>query len=101
MKNLLIIFILFSLFDYCGNSNKINNSIDSKNISKDIEINKLNERVSILRDSIKYLNSTISYKNYSNARKIEKTKYYISICDKKSSNKKYFFGWIKRTMSDK
>ena len=29
----------------------------------------------------------------------EKIKYYIKICEKNTKNKKYFFGWIKRTMT--
>lgn len=43
---------------------------------------------------------TIDYNNYINARRIEKIKYYITITEKKPTNKKYFFGWIKRTMTE-
>lgn len=34
----------------------------------------------------------------SNGRKIERIKYYISICKKNPTNWKYFKGWVLRTM---
>ena len=52
------------------------------------------------RDSIGLYRDSISYQDYINARRIEKVKYYISICDKKPTNKQFFFGWIKRTIND-
>lgn len=52
------------------------------------------------RDSIKLYRDSIPYQDYINARRIEKIKYYISICEKKSTNKKFFYGWIKRTMTE-
>lgn len=52
------------------------------------------------RDSIALYRDSIPYQDYINARRIEKIKYYISICDKKSTNKQFFFGWIKRTMNE-
>ena len=53
-----------------------------------------------MRDSVVFYRDTILYENYINARRIEKIKYYIDICDKRSTNKKYFFGWIKRAVSE-
>ena len=52
------------------------------------------------QDSIVYYRDTIKYEDYINARRIEKIKYYISICNKKPSNKKFFFGWINRAISE-
>ena len=52
------------------------------------------------RDSVSLYRDSIPYQDYINARRIEKIKYYISICDKKPTNKQFFFGWIKRTMSE-
>lgn len=52
------------------------------------------------RDSIKLYRDSILYEDYLNARRIEKIKYYISICEKRSTNKKFFYGWIKRAMSE-
>lgn len=52
------------------------------------------------RDSIRLYRDSIPYQDYINARRIEKIEYYISICEKKSTNKKFFYGWIKRTMSE-
>lgn len=73
-----------------------------------IEVPYLNEkRISELESDVKYwknivdsCNNTIPYSDYMNARRIEKIKYYISICEKNTNNKKFFFGWIKRTMSE-
>lgn len=52
------------------------------------------------RDSIKLYRDSIPYEDYLNARRIEKIKYYISICEKRSTNKKFFYGWIKRAVSE-
>ncbi len=52
------------------------------------------------RDSVYHLNSTIPLDVYFNARKIEKIKYYISITENRPANKKFFYGWIKRTMTE-
>lgn len=52
------------------------------------------------RDSIRLYRDSIPYQDYINARRIEKIKYYISICEKRSTNKKFFYGWIKRTMTE-
>lgn len=53
-----------------------------------------------MKDSVIFYRDTILYENYINARRIEKIKYYIDICNKRSTNKKYFFGWIKRAISE-
>lgn len=52
------------------------------------------------QDSIKFYRDSIRYEDYINARRIEKIRYYISICEKKPTNKKFFFGWIRRTMTE-
>ena len=64
------------------------------------ELRNVQDSLKIIKDSMAYYRDTIEYQNYINARRIEKIKYYISICDRRSTNKKYFFGWIKRTMSE-
>lgn len=64
------------------------------------ELRNVQDSLKIAKDSMVYYRDTIEYQNYINARRIEKIKYYINICDKRSANKKYFFGWIKRTMSE-
>lgn len=64
------------------------------------ELQKTRDSLIIARDSMIYYRDSIEYVNYINARRIEKIKYYIDICNKRSLNKKYFFGWIKRTMSE-
>ena len=64
-------------------------------------IKELESDVQFWKHKVDSLNTTIPYEDYMNARRMEKVKYYISICEKKPSNKKFFYGWIKRTMSEK
>lgn len=73
-----------------------------------VEVPTLNEeRIKELEADVEYWKSvadsvttTIPYNDYMNARRMEKIKHYISICEKNSNNKKFFYGWIKRTMSE-
>lgn len=65
------------------------------------------ERIKELEADVAYwkhvadsVNTTIPYEDYMNARRIEKIKYYISITERNSNNKQFFYGWIKRTMSE-
>ena len=64
-------------------------------------IKELESDVQFWKHQVDSLNTIIPYEDYMNARRMEKVKYYISICEKKPSNKKFFYGWIKRTMSEK
>lgn len=74
-----------------------------------VEVPTLNEeRIKELESDVAYwknvadsANNTIPFNDYINARRIEKIKYYISICEKNSNNKKFFYGWIKRTIDEK
>ena len=52
------------------------------------------------QDSIIFYRDSIRYEDYENARRIEKIKYYIKICENNSKNKQFFYGWIKRTMTE-
>lgn len=63
-------------------------------------VRELEADVRYWRDSVYYINSTTPIDNYLDARKVEKIKYYISITEKNPNNKKFFYGWIKRTMSE-
>lgn len=58
------------------------------------------DSILFLQDSLTYYRDSIRYEDYINGRRIEKIKYYISICEKNANNKKYFFGWIRRAVSD-
>ena len=74
---------------------------DTIEVPQDVElINKLKADVVVWKDSVDYLNSTIPLDVYMNARKIEKIKYYIDITERNSNNKKFFYGWIRRTIAD-
>ena len=64
------------------------------------EVDSLAKCLEITQDSIRFYRDTIRYEDYINKRKIEKVKYYITICEKNTKNKKFFFGWIKRTISE-
>lgn len=69
-------------------------------------VDRVNELDSLVRalkqaqDSTKFYRDSVYYRNYINSRRIEKINYYIKICEKNTKNKKYFFGWIKRTMTE-
>lgn len=73
-----------------------------------IEVPTLNEeRIKELEADVEYwkavadsIQTTIPYDTWIDGRRIEKIKYYISICEKNSKNKKFFYGWIRRTMSE-
>ncbi len=52
------------------------------------------------QDSMKFYRDSISYQNYINARRVAKVNYYIDCVKKNSKNKQFFYGWIKRTMSE-
>lgn len=73
-----------------------------------IEVPTLNEeRIKELEEDVKYwkgvadsVQTTIPYDTWIDGRRIEKIKYYISICEKNPTNKKFFYGWIRRTMSE-
>ena len=58
------------------------------------------DSLQVARDSAAFYRDTALYENYINARRIEKIKYYINICESRSTNKKYFFGWVKRAVSE-
>ena len=92
-------------------------SVDSDNIGNDTiyverhfrdtihvvdthDVDSLAKCLEITQDSIRFYRDTIRYEDYINKRKIEKVKYYITICEKNTKNKKFFFGWIKRTISE-
>lgn len=64
------------------------------------ELDSLVRAIKQAKDSTKFYRDSVYYRNYINGRKIEKIKYYIKICEKNTKNKKYFFGWIKRTMTE-
>ena len=57
---------------------RIDTVVDSERIDS------LNKWLSQARDSIKIYRDSIPYQDYINARRIEKIKYYISICEKMS-----------------
>lgn len=84
----------FANVDYCDTI-VIRDTVKDETI-----IQQLEQYIQQLEDSITKLNTTIPYETYINARRIEKIKYYIDICEKNPNNKKYFYGWIKRTMSE-
>ena len=71
--------------------------IDTADVDRVAE---LEADVRFWRDSVYTLNSTPPVDVYFNARKIEKIKYYISITENRPANKKFFYGWIKRTMAE-
>ena len=62
------------------------------------EISRLQKENKELKDSLKLYQSTITEEQYMNSRRIEKIRYYVHITERRPANKKFFFGWIKRTL---
>ena len=97
----------------CGSSRtEVKNKTNTDTVFVDVvkvdtvlvdRVNELDSLVKALKqaqDSTKFYRDSVYYRNYINSRRIEKINYYIKICEKNTKNKKYFFGWIKRTMSE-
>lgn len=60
--------------------------------------------VEILRDSIRQLKIELSTKKMSvnefeASFKLARIERYVRICEKRPTNKKYFFGWVRRTIN--
>lgn len=114
MKNLLLfIFAVVSCCFILGSC--CSNRLPTQTIQKDtivivhtdtlykedkIKIDSLVKCLKQAQDSICFYRDSIKYNDYINARRIQKVKYYLNICEKKPSNKKFFYGWIKRTMTE-
>ena len=105
----LIICLLTALMLSCGT--RVPTNTDTAPVMPDtvyVEVPTLNEeRIKELEADVEYwkrvadsVSTTIPYDTYMNARRIEKIKYYISITEKNSKNKQFFYGWIKRTMDE-
>lgn len=103
MKKFLL--ILFALFASCTTVRTLEVEVPVYDTIymevQDVDrVAELEADVRYWRDSVYYLNSTIPLDIYLNARKIEKIKYYISITENRPANRKFFYGWIKRTISE-
>lgn len=109
MKRTIFICLLTALTVSCGTrGHSPSVPADSMPDTVYIEVPTLNEeRIKELEADVAFwknvadsLSTTIPIDDYMNARRMEKIKYYIAITEKNSNNKKFFFGWIKRTMSE-
>lgn len=101
-----VIFLLLIVLCSCGSRN-VQTSEESPQIVPEIvyvedttRVTELEERIRVMEDSLKFYRDSIPYDTYINARRIEKIKYYISITEKKPTNQKFFYGWVRRTMSE-
>lgn len=103
MKNIFILLTVL-LASCCSTKPKEAVTVKPEIVYVEVEdirqIEELKAEVNLWRDSVNYLNSTITLDVYMNARKIEKIKSYISITERNPNNKKFFYGWIKRTMAE-
>lgn len=104
-----IICLFAALFISCGSvGHKTNEESVALPDTVYIEVPTLNEErikeleadVAYWKDSVQVMNNTIPFDVYMNARKIEKIKYYINITERNSNNRKFFYGWIRRTMAE-
>jgi len=103
MKKIYILFTFLIIFSSCNcrSQDKCKNiplKKDTIFVQNFDTIQKLNNQIQFWKLKYDSLNNNILYENYMNSRKIEKIKYYITICNKNSKNKKFFFGWVKRTI---
>ncbi len=101
MKHLLI--ILSSLLFSCSPLKTLEvevERIDTVFVTDTARIAELHAEVRFWQDSVSYLNRTMPLEMYMDARKVEKIKYYISITERNPNNRKFFYGWIKRTMAE-
>lgn len=112
MKNVILLLLALS-FSFCstGNTLKRKKPVKEKDtvfvhvqdtikVEDHGKIDSLEKELKIYQDSLVFYRDTVLYENYINARRIEKIKYYISITERKPSNQKFFYGWIRRTMSE-
>lgn len=109
MKTIFICLLTAFLFSCKGNSSGETIERESQDTIHSVEviyvtdtvlISELKTEIENLKDSLERVTNEITYENYINARRIEKIKYYINITERKPTNQKFFFGWIRRTMSE-
>lgn len=98
--------VIFSCITHSVNSKALGNDTifvekcfyDTVRVVDTCEVDSLAKSLKRVNDSLRFYRDTLRYEDYINKRKIEKIKYYISICNKNTKNKKFFFGWVKRTI---
>ena len=117
MKNFICVFSLVLILLGCSDKNVSSTpmnkdtvyveKVDTKCIIDSVEVNRLKSKIKSLefkndslQNRVKHYRDSIDEKNYMNERRIEKIKYYIRITQKNPKNKKFFYGWIKRTVSN-
>ena len=115
MKNIVYCLMMVFLFMSCSSNNIINTNentdeqmldtivvikYDTIMIVDNAKLNSLAKCLKSTQDSLAFYRDSIRYDDYINARRIEKIKYYIKICENNSKNKQFFFGWVRRTMTE-
>lgn len=115
MKNIVYCLTMVFLFMSCSSKNIINTNentdeqvLDTIVVIKydtimtvdNAKLDSLAKCLKSTQDSLVFYRDSIKYDDYINARRIEKIKYYIKICENNSKNKQFFFGWIRRTMTE-
>lgn len=115
MKNIACCLMILSLFLSCFSKNIINDNKHTEEIALDTIVvtkydtitifdttksDSLAKCLKLTQDSLVFYRDSIRFEHYTNARRIEKIKYYIKICENNSKNKQFFFGWIRRTMTE-
>lgn len=104
MKKILL--ILLVILASCCSSKPIEVKTDTRTDTVWVEVpdtkrvNDLIAELELWKDSVNYLNSTIKIEHYMNARRVAKINNYIKITERRPANKKYFYGWIRRTMAE-
>jgi len=58
-------------------------------------------KIQALNDSIYFYKMRTQKQDYKNAFALNQIEFYVSICNSRPVNKKYFFGWVKRALSNR
>lgn len=75
---------------------------DSASIkSLEFAISERDLKIQDLTDSIFFYKNHIRKQDYKNAFALNQIDFYVSICNTRPVNKKYFFGWVKRALSNR
>jgi hypothetical protein len=60
----------------------------------------MQDSVTSLQKQLQQQKDAISYEDYACRFKLIKIKRYVRLCEQRATNKKYFFGWVRRTLKN-
>lgn len=99
----MMLFLITSFYGCKTDDNvvvKYNTVHDTIYIKDSTEILKLQKEVLKSKDSIKFIKDSLGEQLFVANYKLQRIKYYTNIVDKKSSQIKFYKGWIKRVLNN-